>query len=267
MNGVRGTLGLGVGVGEALGDGVGLGLALGVGEVEGLGVGDAVALGVGVGDALGDGVGLGVGEGDAAGAAKGNPPPPAKPPPEKPPPPPEETSGAAAIVKVLIAGDAAKNLVVAEALAVTVQEPAEVSVTVDPEMVQLPLAVKVTGDPDEEVAETVTEAGIVCGEIVGKLIDCATFTTLKFFGVKPAWKLPAWLIDAVMEHVPADIPVTTPVVVSIRQTDDGVTARVTAPPEGAVAVKTNVESIGRSLIVLGEITGSFAESAEAASTL
>jgi hypothetical protein len=52
----------------------------------------------------------------------------------------------------------------------------------------------------------------------------------------------------------------------MRQTDDGVTARDTAPPEGAVAVKTNVESIDRSLIVLGEITGSFAESADAAST-
>jgi hypothetical protein len=70
-----------------------------------------------------------------------------------------------------------------------------------------------------------------------------------------------------MEQVPADIPVTTPVVVSIRQTDDGVTARDTAPPDGAVEVKTKVESIGRSLIVLGEITGSFAESAAAASTL
>ena len=70
-----------------------------------------------------------------------------------------------------------------------------------------------------------------------------------------------------MEHVPADIPVTTPVAVSIRQTDDGVTARETAPPEGAVAVKTKVESIGRSLMVLGEITGSFAERAAAASTL
>ena len=264
---MRGTLGLGVGVGEALGDGVGLGLALGVGEVEGLGVGDAVALGVGVGDALGDGVGLGVGEGDAAGAAKGNPPPPAKPPPEKPPPPPEETSGAAAIVKVLIAGDAAKNLVVAEALAVTVHDPAEVSVTVDPEMVQLPLAVKVTGDPDEEVAETVTEAGIVCGEIVGKLIDCATFTTLKFFDVAPASKFPDWPIEAVIEQVPADTPVTTPVDVTNVHTELGDTVTVTAPPDGAVAVTLTVESIGRSLIVAGEITGSFAVSADVAATI
>lgn len=69
-----------------------------------------------------------------------------------------------------------------------------------------------------------------------------------------------------IEQVPAATPVTTPVVVSMRQTDDGVTARATAPPEGAVAVNTKVESIGRSLIVLGEMTGSFADSAEAAST-
>jgi hypothetical protein len=93
---------------------------------------------------------------------------------------------AALIVNVLVRADAAKNFVVADAFAVTVHDPAEVSVTVDPEMEQLPLAVKVTGDPDEDVAETVTEAGIVCGEIVGKLIVCATFTTLKFFGVRPA---------------------------------------------------------------------------------
>jgi hypothetical protein len=169
-------------------------------------------------------------------------------------------------VKVFETAAAAKNFVVADAFAVTVHDPAEVSVTVVPEMVQLPLAVKTTGDPEDDVAETSTVAGIVCGEIVGKLIVCATFTTLKFFGVRPAWKLPAWLIDAVIEHVPAETPVTTPVAVSMRQTDDGVTARETAPPEGAVAVKTKVESIDRSLIVLGEITGSFAESADAAST-
>ena len=143
-------------------------------------------------------------------------------------------------MKVLIAGDAAKNLVVAEALAVTVQEPAEVSVTVDPEMVQLPLAVKVTGDPDEEVAETVTEAGIVCGEIVGKLIDCATFTTLKFFDVAPDSKFPDWPIEAVIEQVPADTPVTTPVDVTNVHTELGDTVTVTAPPDGAVAVTLTV---------------------------
>jgi hypothetical protein len=94
-------------------------------------------------------------------------------------------------VKVFETAAAAKNFVVADAFAVTVHDPAEVSVTVVPEMVQLPLAVKTTGDPEDDVAETDTVAGIVCGEIVGKLIVCATFTTLKFFEARPAWKFPA----------------------------------------------------------------------------
>jgi hypothetical protein len=171
------------------------------------------------------------------------------------------------MVNVFETGEAAKNLVVVDALAVMVHEPAAVRETVVPETVQLPDAVKTTGVPDEDVAEIPTEPGIVCGEMVGKLMVCVTLTTLKFFGVRPAWKLPACAIDAAIEQVPADIPVTTPVAVSIRQTELGETARVTAPPDGAVAVKTKVESIGRSLILPGEITGSFAESADAASIL
>ena len=263
LNGVWEAEGLGFGVGEAEGLGVGVGDAEALGEGVGVGVGVAAALGEGVGvaEALGDGVG--VGEGDANGAGIGKPPPP-KPPP--PPPPPLVIIGAAAIVKVLIAAVAAKNLVVADALAVIVQEPAEVSVTVEPEIVQLPLAVKVTGVPEEDVAEIITGPGIVWGEIVGKLIDCATFTTLKFFDDAPASKFPDWLIDAVIEQVPADTPVTTPVDVSKVHTELGDTVTVTAPPDGAVAVTVTVESMGTSLIVAGEITGSFAVNADVAAT-
>jgi hypothetical protein len=93
-------------------------------------------------------------------------------------------------VNVRVAAIAAKNLVVAEALAVTVHEPAAVRVTVEPEIVQFPLAENVTGVPEEEVAETLTVLGIVCGEIVGKLIVCETFTTLKFLDDAPASKFP-----------------------------------------------------------------------------
>jgi len=73
-------------------------------------------------------------------------------------------------------------------------------------------------------------------------------------------------IDAVIEHVPAETPVTKPVAVSIRQTELGETASETAPPEGAVADNTNVLSIGKSLMVAGEITGAFAVNAEVALT-
>ena len=67
-------------------------------------------------------------------------------------------------------------------------------------------------------------------------------------------------------QVPAETPVTTPVVVSIRHTEIGDTAKVTAPPERAVADRTNVPSIGKSLMFAGEITGSFAVNAEVALT-
>ena len=70
-----------------------------------------------------------------------------------------------------------------------------------------------------------------------------------------------------IEHVPAETPVTTPVDTLIRHTVFGETARVTAPPEGAVAESTKVPSIGKSLIVAGEITGALAVSAEVALTI
>ena len=70
-------------------------------------------------------------------------------------------TGAAAIVKVLVAAVAAKYFAVAEALAVMEHEPAEVNVTTEPEIVQLPLAAKMTGTPEEDVAETVRGPGIV----------------------------------------------------------------------------------------------------------
>ena len=69
-----------------------------------------------------------------------------------------------------------------------------------------------------------------------------------------------------IEHVPAEMPVTTPVAVTKVHTELGETLNVTAPPDGAVAVTVTVESMGRSLIVAGEITGSFAVSAEVAAT-
>lgn len=159
---------LGEGVREALGETEGFGLADGVGL--------EVALGVALGDAAGDGVALAVGDGEGVGVATAT---------GKPPPPPELFC-AALIEKVFETADAAKNLVVADALAVTVHEPAEVRETLEPATVQLPIAVNTTGDPEEEVAEMLTGPGIICGEIVGKLIVCATFTTLKFFGVRPA---------------------------------------------------------------------------------
>ena len=119
--------GLGEGLGDAVADGEGLGL--------GVGVGVALALGEGVGVGVGEGEGVGVGiitTTTGAGGA-GMPPP--------PPPPPLGATGAAAIVKTLVTVDATKYLVVADALAVTVQEPAAVNVTVEPETVQFPLAV------------------------------------------------------------------------------------------------------------------------------
>ena len=66
--------------------------------------------------------------------------------------------------------------------------------------------------------------------------------------------------------MPAATPVTIPVAVSILQTELGETANETAPPEGAVADKTKVLSIGKSLIVDGEITGALAVRAEVALT-
>ena len=66
--------------------------------------------------------------------------------------------------------------------------------------------------------------------------------------------------------MPAETPVTSPVAVSILQTELGDTAKETAPPEGAVADKTKVLSIGKSLMVEGEITGALAVSAEVALT-
>jgi hypothetical protein len=166
------------GFGLAVGDGVALGLGVG----DALPVGDGLGEGVGVALAVGDGLGDGVGVGEGIITAAGKLPPP----PTKPPPPDEEETGAAAIVKVLVAAVAARNFVVADALAVMVHEPTAVSVTVEPETVQLPLAENVTGVPEEEVAEIVTGPGIVWGEIVGKLIDCETFTTLKFLDDAPA---------------------------------------------------------------------------------
>lgn len=87
-------------------------------------------------------------------------------------------------------------------------------------------------------------------------------TTLKFFDVAPAAKFPDWLIAAVIEQVPADKPVTTPVAGTIEQTELGETVTVTAPPDRAVAVTVIFESMGKSLIVAGAITGSFAVKAE-----
>ena len=74
------------------------------------------------------------------------------------------------------------------------------------------------------------------------------------------------MIEAVIEHVPAEIPVTTPVADTKVHTELGDTVTVTAPPDGAVAVTVTVESMGTSLIVAGEITGSFAVKAEAVAT-
>jgi translation initiation factor 2 gamma subunit (eIF-2gamma) len=72
---------------------------------------------------------------------------------------------------------------------------------------------------------------------------------------------------AEIEQVPDETPVTTPVAVSILQTELGEADNSTAPPEGAVAVRTKLPSIGKSLITDGEITGSFDDRAEVASTL
>ena len=69
-----------------------------------------------------------------------------------------------------------------------------------------------------------------------------------------------------IEHVPEATPVTNPVDVSIRQTELGETDNETAPPEGAVADRTKVLSIGKSLMVAGEITGVLAVNAEVALT-
>jgi hypothetical protein len=133
--------GLGEGLGDAVADGEGLGLGVGVGVAlalgEGVGVGVALALGEGVGVGVGEGEGVGVGiitTTTGAGGAGMPPPPP-------PPPPPLGATGAAAIVKTFVTLDATRYLVVADALAVTVQEPAAVNVTVEPETVQFPLAV------------------------------------------------------------------------------------------------------------------------------
>jgi hypothetical protein len=84
-----------------------------------------------------------------------------KPPPPPPPPPPPGITGAVAIVKVLVAVTPAKYFSVADALAVMVHEPAEVNVTTEPKIVQLPLAARTTGTPEEDDAETVRGPGIV----------------------------------------------------------------------------------------------------------
>ncbi len=129
--------GLGEGLGDAVADGEGLGLGVGVGVAlalgEGVGVGVALALGEGVGVGVGEGVGVGIITTTTGGGGAGMPPP--------PPPPPLGATGAAAIVKTFVTLDATRYLVVADALAVTVQEPAAVNVTVEPETVQFPLAV------------------------------------------------------------------------------------------------------------------------------
>ena len=119
------------GLAEALGE------ALGVAEL--LGLGEALAVGDGV--ALGEGLALGEGETTGVGA---------------PPPPPKKPPGAwpAEIAKVLSLV-AAANFVVADALALIVQLPA-VNVTVPDETEQLPVAVNVTGVPEEDVAEIAT---------------------------------------------------------------------------------------------------------------
>ena len=139
--------------GAALADAPADGLAEALGVAELLGLGEALAVGDGV--ALDDGLGLGDGETSGVGA---------------PPPPPKKPPGAwpAEIAKVLSLV-AAANLVVADALALIVQLPA-VNVTVPDETEQLPVAVNVTGVPEEDVAEIATVPDPVCGEIVGKLM-------------------------------------------------------------------------------------------------
>jgi len=127
--------------GAALADAPADGLAEALGVAELLGLGEALAVGDGV--ALGEGLALG--EGETTGAGAGAPPPP----PKKPP-----GAWPAEIAKVLSLV-AAANLVVADALALIVQLPA-VNVTVPDETEQLPVAVNVTGVPEEDVAEIAT---------------------------------------------------------------------------------------------------------------
>lgn len=126
-----------------------MGLAVG----DGVALAEGLAVGVGDGVALAEGEGVGEGVGDGVVTGNVNPPPPAKP----PPPAPVFTTGAAEIVKVRIAGIAAEYFEVAAAFAVIVHEPVLVKVTEPEEIVQLPLAVKVTGEPEDD--EAVIESG------------------------------------------------------------------------------------------------------------
>ena len=141
---------------------IAVGLALAEAPAEGLAdaLGLAEELGFGVALAVGDGVALGEGlaDGDGETAGAGAPPPPKNPP----------GAWAAEIEKVLSLV-AAAYLAVADALALIVQLPA-VNETVPDDTVQLPVAVNVTGVPEEDVAEIETVPDPVCGGMVEKLM-------------------------------------------------------------------------------------------------
>lgn len=137
------------------------------------------------------------------------------------------------MVNVCVTSAAASADAVAAALAVTVQEPAFVKLTVAPLAEQSPDAEKVTEPPTEDVARKVTEPGAVWVPTASKVMVWGAFTTLNEALALPARLTVVSTVVAVMVQTPTAIPVTE---LPLRlHTDAGPAVSTAAPPDETVA--------------------------------
>jgi hypothetical protein len=91
-----------------------------------------------------------------------------------------------------------------------VQVPAPVKEILLPAALQVPVAAKVTANPDVAVAETVSGPGRVFVVISANVIVCGTLTMLNCLVLSPELCVALDSTEAEIVQVPSEIPVTTP---------------------------------------------------------